>query len=107
MHLFHRTAAENAASILREGFMDATGYYGTSDEAGKPMLWTGVWLSSVSLDPNDGANGDTVLEVTLDAVAAGILDDFEWIEEGKSYREWLIPATALKLMMPGIRIVDE
>ena len=106
MRLFHRTTAENAALISREGFKDATGDYGTLDESGKPMLWSGVWLSDVPLDSNEGLDGDTLLEVIFDDVAESILEDFEWVEEEKSYREWLVPAEALKLMMPRVRIVS-
>jgi hypothetical protein len=87
MLVYHRTTAENAASILRDGFKDATGDYGTLDESKKPMLWTGVWLSDVPLDPNEGADGAIVLEVAPGIVAEGILEDFEWIEENKPFRE--------------------
>jgi hypothetical protein len=106
MRLFHRTSAENAALIMSNGFRDASGDYGTSDESGKPILWTGVWLSDVPLDSNEGLDGDTMLEVIFDDVAESILDDFEWVEEGKPYREWLVPAAALKLITPQVRIVS-
>jgi hypothetical protein len=66
-------------------------------------LQTGVWLSDVPLHPSEGAHGNTLLEATIDA-AAGALDECEWIEEGKPYREWLIPAAILKPLMIGIRI---
>jgi hypothetical protein len=91
---------------MNDGFRDASGDYGTSEESGKPMSWIGVWLSDVPLDSNVGLDGDTLLEVIVDDVAESILDDFEWVEEGRSYREWLVPAEALKLMMPRVRIVS-
>jgi hypothetical protein len=86
MRLFHRTSRQNANEILRDGFRDATDYY-TTDE-----LHTGVWLSNKILDGNEGANGDTVLSVDLSEEA---IADYEWIEEGKSHREWLIPAAVV------------
>ena len=51
----------------------------------------GVWLSNRPLDPNDGAIGDAVLLVCF-RVPLNRLRGFEWAEDGKAYREWLIPA---------------
>ena len=83
--LFHSTTEEAAASILESGFSDATGTYLT----GQPH--TGVWFSDQPLDANEGAKGDALLKVSL-----GLTEDdiafYEWIEDGKPYREWLIPA---------------
>jgi hypothetical protein len=42
----------------------------------------------LSLDCNEGADGDTLFEVQL---AECEIPDYEWIEDGKPYREWLIP----------------
>jgi hypothetical protein len=85
MILWHRTSADRAESILREGFRDGHGGYMTDRE------FRGVWLSDQPLDSNDGAWGDTLLRVMLGCTEDEI-SDFEWIEEGKAYREWLIPA---------------
>lgn len=85
---------------------DATKDYGLRDDIGEPIWQTGVWLSDVPLDPNDGAHGSTLLEVTVEA-GDGVLDDFEWIEEGKPYREWLIRADVLNPLMIGIQITSE
>jgi hypothetical protein len=38
------------------------------------------------------ASGETVLQVEI---AEEILTPYEWVEEGKSYREWLVPADIL------------
>jgi hypothetical protein len=73
--LWHRTSADNAATILRDGFRDAVGSYGTDHE------FSGVRLYEV-LTPNEGAAGDTVLRVTLDCSEHEIRQ-FERIEEGK------------------------
>jgi hypothetical protein len=83
--LWHRTRADNAAAILRDGFRDGTGTYLTDRK------FTGVWLSDQVLDANEGAICDTVLRITLDCTD-GEIREFEWIEEGKRFREFLVPA---------------
>jgi hypothetical protein len=84
MRLFHRTSA--ADEILRNGFRDGQGSYMTD------AILSGVWLSAVPLDFNEGAAGDAVLEVQLpDALAL----EYEVVEEDKPYREFLIPADVL------------
>ncbi len=83
MILYHRTTDDAAEQILREGFRDATGFYGTDQQ------FSGVWLSNVPLDGNEGAKGDTLLQVYL---SEQVIADYEWIEDGKPYREWLVPA---------------
>lgn len=85
MLLYHRTTHDAAQSILREGFRNHADSYMTDRE------WRGVWLSDAPLDPNDGAWGDTLLAVDLSLPDEAIAD-YEWIEEGKGYREWLVPA---------------
>ena len=81
MKAYHRTY--HAASILRDGFRDATGFYLTAQE------WTGVWVSDRPLDINEGADGDAPLIVEI---PEGVFAAHEWEEEGKPYREALIPA---------------
>ena len=51
------------------------------------------WLSDRPLDSNDTGNvgAYTTLAVTLDC-NFDALSDYEWVQEGQSYREWLIPA---------------
>jgi hypothetical protein len=90
MKLYHRTARANAESILREGFRDHTDYYMTRN------LYTGVWFSSTPLDVNEGILGDTVLCLSLDLNEAD-LAQYEWVEEGKGYREWLMPAALVNI----------
>jgi hypothetical protein len=97
MKLYHQTTAAVARAILRNGFIDGTGHYLSDD------LHSGVWLSDTPLDLSEGASGDTLPEVEL-AITDHELAQYEWIEEGKPYREWLIPAAAINCKMK-LRIV--
>jgi hypothetical protein len=93
MKLYHKTMAEAARTILLDGFQDRTGYYMTE------TLHAGVWLSDSPLDVNSGGlGGESLLVVTFDG-PEGEIADFEWIEEGKGYREWLIPAALVNSRM--------
>jgi hypothetical protein len=80
---YHRTTEAGARIILREGFRDAIGNYLTGEKH------KGVWLSNIPLDCNEGAKGDVLLRVEMPMRG---LKKFEWIEDGKPYREWLVPA---------------
>lgn len=84
--VFHCTTKAAAESILRVGFRDATGRYLTNRE------WSGVWVSDRPLDNNEGASGDVCLQIDI---AEDRLTAFEWIEEGKPFREWMVPAAVL------------
>jgi len=97
--LYHTTTEQAARAILSGGFKDATGNFLTDRE------FAGVWLSDRPLDENDGTKGGTVLQVSLSAPESAIAE-FEWSEEGKPYREWLIPAVRLKPLIAGVRIVS-
>jgi hypothetical protein len=85
MILYHVTSSESAAAIKRDGFRDTGGM----TESGH----RGVWLSDRPLDANEGAPY-TVIAVDLPLSMAD-LDQYEWKEEGKGYREWLIPAAII------------
>jgi len=67
--------------------------------------YRGVWLSNVPLDINEGADGDTLLCVTL-ACDSERISDFECVEASKPYREWLIPAAVLKSLIFSIEVID-
>lgn len=86
MRLYHSTTPEAAEKIVADGFRDSTGTYGTSKK------WTGVFLSDVPVDENDGARGDTLLFVDL----ALSEEDFDYFDFGpdaeKPYGEFCIPA---------------
>jgi hypothetical protein len=94
MRVFHRTDA--ADNILRDGFRDGEGTYGT-------MNWyRGVWFSDTLLDENEGAFGDTVFAVEM---PEEVFEDYEWVEGEKTYRESLIPAEVVN-RYPR-RIIDD
>lgn len=99
MRLFHSTTAVAAASILTVGFRDTTFTYLTG------RLWTGVWLSDRPLDGNEGAAIGALLAVDLD-LADDELAEFEWVEDGKPYREWLVPAEVIN-RRAAISLADE
>ncbi len=86
MILFHRTDKEAADAILRDGFRDACGSYGTTHNH------RGVWFSNVPLDENEGACGDVLLRVAA-RFSYKQLAAYEWVSERNGYREWLIPAS--------------
>jgi hypothetical protein len=97
---YHATTDKAARAILRHGFKDATGCYMTAQRR------TGVWLSNVPLDVNEGTKGNILIEVTLD-LSKRALAKYEWIEEGKPYREWLMPAALINPRTRRLRIVDQ
>ena len=81
MRCYHRTHAADA--IRRDGFVDDEGCYGTL------TTHRGVWLSDQPLDVNEGADGNALLAVDL---PDELFEQYEWVEDGKGYREALIPA---------------
>ena len=80
--LYHCTSEAAARQILAEGFSDKTGRYLTHRE------WAGVWLSDRPLHNTEGASGDTVLQIEI---AEEVIAPYEWVKEGKTFREWLAP----------------
>ena len=81
MQVFHRTPY--GQSILKDGFRDGEGTYMTG------IIHRGVWVSDRPLDFGQGAKGDDLL--TLD-IPDDVLAEYEWIEDGNTYREFLVPA---------------
>ena len=89
MRCYHRTS--HAGAILAKGFRDTNGTYGTGE------LRSGVFLSNKPLDSNEGAKGNVVL--VLD-IPVSVLKPHEWIEEGKPYREFQVPAKVVNKYGP-------
>jgi hypothetical protein len=87
--LCHVTSAHKAQEILASGFRDAIPKRGPRIHDGDYPA--GVWFSNRPLDPNDGVIGDSVLLVCF-RIPLRRLREFEWAEDGQTYREWLIPA---------------
>jgi hypothetical protein len=97
MTLYHRTTTKVAEAILGKGFRDGRGNYLTES------TYSGVWLSLVPLDANEGACGEVFFELVTDMTEPE-LAEFEWIEEGKPYREFLVPA---KIVNARMRITSQ
>lgn len=95
MKCFHRTPFPE--SILQNGFRDGEGTYMTR------TLHRGVWLSDRPLSFFEGAKGDDLLSVEI---PDEVLAEYEWIEEGKPYREFLVPAEIVNRRGPP-ELVDE
>lgn len=96
MLLYHRT--EHGGAILADGFRDAEGYYMTAH------LFRGVWVADWPLDCNEGAKGDDLLVAD---VPECLVAEFEWIEDGKGYREFLVPAAILNQYIWRLVDTDE
>lgn len=64
-----------------------------------------MWLSDSPLDENEGASGDIVLEVTIDLPESKVAQ-YEWVEEGKGYREFLVPAELINATS-SVRIIED
>ena len=91
MRLYHGTTLANAEQVASSGFQDATGNFGLySAVSNEPVNTTGVFFSDLVLDENEGVCSQAyfVLEIPGERLAS-----YEWIEEGKGYREWCIPAS--------------
>lgn len=95
MYLYHRTDA--AEAIGSQGFRNGSGGYMTASD------YEGVWVSDRPLDINEGANGKYVITIGLPSDFD--LRPYEWLEDGKGYREFLIPAEVLNGFL--ILAVDE
>ena len=87
MKVYHVTSAQNADAIRAYGFADATGSYLTANE------YTGVWVSDSPLDINDmGGSSDVCFQIEI---PDDLISKFEWVEESKPNREWLVPSKIL------------
>ena len=96
MRLFHIASKANAEAILKDGFRDVMGYHHAGQE------WTGVWVSSEPLDWNQRQylnDADTLFAIEI---PEDVISGFEWVEEGKMIREWLVPAALLNSNGPPV-----
>ena len=81
--LYHWTF--NAENILKLGFRGDLGTQG-----GRHFRDDGVWFSDKVLDQLEGV--EEGMELLVIEVPFEDIEEFEWKEEGKDYREWCIPA---------------
>lgn len=93
---FHQTTAQKAREVVRDGFRDATGKYLTEREH------TGVWVSAESSDGNDGVR-DASAVIAIEIENLDGFAEWEWVEEGKTRREWLVPAAVLNRLPRDVR----
>jgi hypothetical protein len=96
---YHRTSPTIAREIVESGFRNRSGYFMGN------RTWTGVWLSSVPVDSQLDAQDEALLMVKL-KVDEKELSRWEWTAEGRSHREWLIPA-ALINKCATVEMVDQ
>lgn len=97
MLVYHRTKA--AEAILREGFRHGEGSFMAEGS------FRGIWVSAAwPLGEQEGASGEAVLEL---AVPEALFSEYEWVEEGKTYREALIPAAELNRHLESARLLSE
>ncbi len=89
MRLYHGTTLANARIIAEGGFEDVTSNFGLFSTDGTPVNTTGVFFSDLVLDENEGVCSEGYLLID---VPEATLEGYEWLEEGKGYREWCLPA---------------
>jgi hypothetical protein len=89
--LYHVTGEETARKILADGFLDGDPPPGFDVGEATYSLLRGVWLSNRPLESSEGVQGKTVLIVQF-RIGVRRFSRFEVIEEGKTYREWVMPA---------------
>ena len=93
MKVYHKTDHAAASCILRDGFEDRTGTYLTRHE------YTGVWVADEPLSEGDGPEGNVTLSLE---VPETVLTEYEWVEEQKGFREFLLPAKVLNQYGPPV-----
>ncbi len=95
MQLYHRTSIAEARSIVQRGFEDLEWDFGLQDaRSGEETTVTGVWVTDRPLGPNEGIEGDALVEVTVelsdDELAPHELEGLFW-----DARLWVLPAPLL------------
>ena len=116
--LFHRTEAEFATGILKEGFREDINN-GAKSLFPTMQAHRGVYLSDIPVNCQDGAKGDVLLEVLFDMSEIEMSHRFEFIPEPVDqddgttpvpmfapYREFLVPAAFVNAHSK-IRLVAE
>ena len=97
MKLYHGATRYNANQILADGFQDLTSNFGLFNAVtGDPVNTTGIFFSNVVLDENEGVSSETYFVLDIPDIE---LTNYEWLEEGKGYREWCVPADLANLYL--------
>jgi hypothetical protein len=96
MILFHGTSRKRAVTILEEGFRDGKVTY-------SQYTLAGVRLSQKGPD-KDRPGVETFLEVDTN-LSESELSAYEWIEEGREFREFFVPALIVN-SRSSIRMAD-
>ena len=86
MKVFQHSNTADTETVFKDGFRVVMEFHHAGQE------WTGVWVSSEPLAWSErqylnSANTVFTIEIPEESIA-----EFEWVEEGKMIREWLIPA---------------
>jgi len=89
VRVFHRTP--HGQRIINEGFRDTEGTFGTG------VMHRGLWLSDRPLDICEGAKGNDLLSLEI---PDEVLTQYQWVQEGPAYREFLIPAEVVNSYGP-------
>ena len=99
MRLYQCTSQESAHAIMAQGFRDAWGYYLTD------RLWYGVWFSDVPHPGHEDTGEEVLLAVDLD-VPDDQLGEYAWVDFGKPYRMFLLPAELVN-RRGTLRVVED
>jgi hypothetical protein len=97
MIFYHASRPEVAQAILSGGFREGSGTYLTRSRH------VGVWFSDYALGVNEGATGNAV--VWIDAPEHEFAE-YEWTEQGKPYREFLVPAAVANRYGPARQVIE-
>ena len=91
---YHRTSGANAASIMRDGFVDAESATSTKH------MFRGVWISEGRLDDvKSMTDREVLLAIDVDDPKdCARINTFEWTDDSSVYRKWLVPAKLLNLV---------
>jgi hypothetical protein len=103
MRVYHRT--HHADAIEREGFRDGYKLFVAPDLPAGILEVHGIFVSADwPLDENEGADGDIVLELDI---PKALFVEYEHVEDGKPYREAMVPAADLNRYRATLRRLSD
>ena len=98
MLLYHLTTKRNAEKIEAGGLIDGTGSYMLTREG------SGLWYLDSVREFDARPEVDTVLTFSI---PAGVAVQYEWEDEVKPYREFLIPASVVVQFLPPESVTNK